>query len=68
VHKNETELDSEYACMLSDIFFILESIGYKHEHIDFGMYTIRDYYSDRYDRTNDDYALSFLSDSLMDNR
>ena len=68
VNSNDSVLDSEYACIISDMFCILESIGYKHEKIDFGMYTIRDYYSDRYDRTNDDYSLYFISDSLMDER
>jgi hypothetical protein len=56
--------DTEYMCLLNDVTFLIEGVYGRAYELDSGIYSVRDYYANRYDRTNDDYALSLLSDNI----
>ena len=57
-------IDPEYMCLFNDVLCIIEGVYGSAYELDCGFFSVRDYYSYRYDRTNDDYALSLLADNI----
>lgn len=50
--------------LFNDTLCMLEGVYASEDVLDCGVYSVRDYYSSRYDRTNDDYAISLLADNI----